>query len=129
MTRVLVIEDNAQIRMIAMRFLRSGGYDVLEAPDGTTAVRLFADQGADILLTDVHLGDLNGNEVIRTLRSADATLPAVLMTGSMRGLPGAPVVDDDLEHTVCLLYKPFTPAELSASLDDAVARRPGAGAS
>ncbi|MFN8572174.1 MAG: response regulator [Gemmatimonadaceae bacterium] len=124
MTRVLVIEDSDQLRMIATRFLKWGGFDVLEASKGSAGLAMFAEHGADVLLTDVHLGDLNGNDVIRSLRMARASLPVVVMTGSVQGLPGARIVDADLESSVSLLYKPFTQAQLSASIEDAVARRP-----
>ncbi len=124
MTRVLVIEDSDQLRMIATRFLKWGGYEVVEASKGSTGLEMFAEHGADVLITDIHLGDLNGNDVIRTLRVAVANLPAVLMTGSVQGLPETRIIDADLESTVCLLYKPFTQAQLSASIQDAMARRP-----
>jgi DNA-binding response OmpR family regulator len=109
---VLVVEDHRQLRSILCRLLRRGGYAVLEARNGTEAMRVACDHlaGIDLLLTDVSMPDLSGPDLAAELRSRHAGLRTLFVTGHGRG--DARLGDDDVE----VLCKPFTDRELIAAV-------------
>jgi two-component system cell cycle response regulator len=78
--RILVVDDIADNRRRLSVFLRSGGYNTLEAANGTDALRLAAE--ADLILLDVLMPGIDGYEVCRRLRSRHETrfVPVVMVT-------------------------------------------------
>jgi DNA-binding response OmpR family regulator len=72
---VLVVDDHASFRRWARSFLESEGYDVVgEAADGAAAVREAVRLRPDVVLLDVHLPDVDGFEVARTICRGDQPL-------------------------------------------------------
>src|SRR5215213_8525503 len=69
MTRVLVVEDDAQLRRAIAINLRARGYDVENAPDGSTALRIAAATVPDLVTLDLGLPDIDGSDIIRGLRA------------------------------------------------------------
>ena len=104
---VLVLEDEDYVRSLAVRMLRRLGYDVLEASEGTEAIRLFrtCEEGVDLLLTDVVMPGMSGGEVVETLRRAHADLRVLYMSG--HGDESA-VNQDVAGPPPALIQKPFT---------------------
>jgi DNA-binding response OmpR family regulator len=92
--------------------LTSAGHEVSAAPDGAAGLRLWRETGADLVLTDLHMPQMNGLEVIRALRAAAPTLPVVAMSGT-----GATREEDLIQSvrqfgSVGVLGKPFSWDEL-----------------
>ncbi|MGE7139429.1 response regulator [Luteibacter sp. NPDC031894] len=79
--RVLVVEDDALIRMSIAEMLESRGHVALEAGDGNEALRIHASQPVDVLLADVGLPGMNGVEVAAKLRETQPNLPVLYATG------------------------------------------------
>ena len=79
MTRVLVVEDEKNLREPLVFLLQREGYDVVEAEDGTSALDVFRSHGADIVLLDLMLPGLSGNEVCRAIR-AESSVPVIMVT-------------------------------------------------
>jgi DNA-binding NtrC family response regulator len=77
--RVLVVDDEPLIRWSIGERLRAEGYNVLEAADGCTAIDLF-EHGADIVLLDSKLPDVDGITVLRCLVDRDPNARIILMT-------------------------------------------------
>ena len=71
--RVLVVEDDAWIRWFMCDVLSDEGYDVLEAADGRTAIRLVDENPPDIMLLDIAMPGVTGVEVLRHLRGRRGT--------------------------------------------------------
>src|SRR6476661_6314126 len=69
MPHVLVIEDDAQLRPVIARMLRVSGYEATEAADGASGLARWRDGGADVVLTDLYLGDMDGIQVVLQLRA------------------------------------------------------------
>jgi CheY-like chemotaxis protein len=109
---ILVIEDENVVRHLACRGLRDHGYDVVEARNGTQALRYIREhpQAVDLVISDVVMPEMGGRELGRRLATLDTDLPILYMSGYtgddvvQRGLldPGAP-----------FQQKPFTPAGLA----------------
>lgn len=130
MRRVLVIDDEADVRLLYRVNLRHAGHDVLEAVDGESGIELAFAHLPDALVLDLMLPSVDGFGVLRTLRADERTreLPVLVLTANTR-------LDD---HRRCfelgadhVITKPFVPDALtdgidhlmSSDHDDRVARR------
>lgn len=118
MTRVLVVEDEINLREPLVYLLQKEGYDVIEAEDGNTAVELFHSHTPDILLLDLMLPGLSGNEVCRQIRTS-SEVPIIMLTAK----------DAEIDKVVGLelgaddyVTKPYSTRELLARMK-AVLRR------
>jgi putative two-component system response regulator len=80
--RVLVVDDNLSITNLLQKVLQSEGYEVAVASDGFQALALVADSPPDLILLDLDLPRLNGDEICRRLKSNPATqlIPIVMVT-------------------------------------------------
>jgi two-component system, OmpR family, KDP operon response regulator KdpE len=118
MTKVLVIDDEAQIR----RFLRAGfelhGFSVFEAENATIGLRIATMNAPDLIILDINLPDLEGSEVLERIRSW-SNVPIIVLS-----------IQDDEQAKVRLLrlgaddyvVKPFGISELLARSDAALRR-------
>jgi two-component system, OmpR family, phosphate regulon response regulator PhoB len=77
--RVLVVEDEADIRDMLAYNLRQEGYDVASAETGSTALEEVTQFGPDLIILDLMLPDISGVEVCRRIRGGDRPQPAVIM--------------------------------------------------
>lgn len=120
MTKVLVVEDEASMREALVFLLRSEGYVVVEAEDGEQAVKVFAAEGADLVLLDLMLPKLSGKEVCKALR-AQSDVPVIMLTAKDTEIDkviGFEIGADDY------VTKPYSKNELLARMK-AVLRRNG----
>lgn len=118
MTRVLVVEDERNLREPLVYLLQKEGYDVIEAEDGNSAVENFRNLGADLILLDLMLPGLSGNEVCRLIR-ADSQVPIIMVTAKdteIDKVVGLEIGADDY------VTKPYSTRELLARMK-AVLRR------
>ena len=112
---ILLVEDEPSVRDLASKFLRRQGYRVLEARDGTSALKEIARHAGpiDLLLTDVVMPDFSGPEVARRVREGRPSTKVLYMSG---------YTDDAmLQHGVLrqetpFLQKPFNAKELAAKV-------------
>ncbi|HZP66373.1 MAG TPA: response regulator, partial [Rudaea sp.] len=111
---ILVVEDEADVRDIAIAFLRSLGYSVLSAHDANEALALVA-RHADIALvfSDVVLGTgMTGVELAESVRRSRPQLPVLLTSGYEHSAFGARGAGEDL----AVLRKPYRREELAAAV-------------
>ena len=78
--RLLVVEDEDNIRELLATSLRFAGFEVETAADGTSAVKAAEESDPDLIVLDVMLPDFDGFEVTRRLRSRGRTAPIVFVT-------------------------------------------------
>jgi len=79
--RVLIVDDEEPIRMFADRVLRDAGYDTVVAADGHAALKTFEEQGSfDLLLADLMMPGIRGDELARRLRQLDPELKVLYLS-------------------------------------------------
>ena len=104
--RILVVEDNTDLRRMFKTALALAGFDVAEAGDGLEALRVVEERPPDLVVLDLMLHALDGISVQQELaaRPATAAIPVVIVTGS--------AIDTDRLEVACVLRKPVMPDEL-----------------
>ena len=81
--RILIVEDDADIRELVELALTDGGYDVLTAPDGASALAVVQQHPPDLILLDAHLPRVTGEEFARSYTDQSGSpAPIVLLTAS-----------------------------------------------
>lgn len=122
--RVLVAEDQEEMRTLLRRALERRGYDVVEAPDGPQLVRAIVDglrasetQVPDLIVTDVRMPGYSGLEVLARLRREGWTTPFILITAF-----GDAQLHEEAARlgAACVLNKPFAMEDLCAAVESLV---------
>lgn len=88
MRNILVVDDNAINRQLAVYLLKKGGYNVYEAESGRQAFDFLAEQTPDVILLDIQLPEMDGVEVLKRIRANAATkdITVIALTAyTMRG--------------------------------------------
>ena len=121
MSKVLIVEDEANIRQLVKYNLEKESFQVLEAEDGLLGLRLAKAEKPDLVLLDLMLPQMDGLEVSRSLKGnpATAALPIIMLTAKSEEIDkviGLELGADDY------MTKPFSPRELVARVK-AVLRR------
>jgi two-component system KDP operon response regulator KdpE len=111
-TKVLVIDDEPPIRKLLRMGLTAQGYQILEAPNGKTALALLA-QEPDLVILDLGLPDIQGHELLKMIRAGNESVPIVVL--SSRGDEAGKVQALDLGADD-YLTKPFGMDELLARM-------------
>jgi CheY-like chemotaxis protein len=108
---VLVVDDEDAVRAVARRILTSAGYVVLEASDGVEALKVLKDYsgGIDLLLTDVVMPRMGGQELAERMNDVQRDIRVLFMSGYLEDglLANRGEVSDSLP-----LSKPFTAEDL-----------------
>ena len=81
MARILIIDDDPQIRHILRRILNQAGYEVVEAENGIQGLRQYREAQPDLVISDIFMPEKDGLELIDALRSAEATVPIIAISG------------------------------------------------
>ncbi len=81
MTRILVIDDDAQIRSILKEMLEGAGYDVIEAPDGEIGLKLFRENPLDLIIMDIVMPKKDGIDVIAELQHDFPDVKIIAISG------------------------------------------------
>ena len=116
--RVLIIEDDAKIRMLLKEYLEGNGFQILTLSDGNNALDVINSESPDIVILDIMLPGKDGLEVLREIRQKNS-VPVIMLTAKGEDadrIVGLELGADDY------LPKPFNPRELLARLK-AVMRR------
>jgi DNA-binding response OmpR family regulator len=118
--RVLVVDDDSDLRLLVEKLLSGAGYVVESAADGRAALRAFHATPADIVVLDVSMPELDGFETLERLRDL-SNVPVILLTarsGEIDKVRGFRAGADDY------VVKPFGRQELLARIEALLRRRP-----
>ena len=121
MTKVLVIDDEAPIRLLCRVNLEAEGMNVIEAADGPSGVEKARDEGPDVILLDVMMPGLDGWRVAEQLLEDNRTtgIPIIFLTARAEFRDRARGLDIG---GVDYVTKPFNPLELAPLVRDLLAR-------
>jgi two-component system nitrogen regulation response regulator NtrX len=81
--RVLVVDDEQDVRLVLGDFLASRGYDVTQAQRGAEALTLLERMRPDVVLLDVFMPGMDGMETLRRIVAAHPSLPVIMVTGNV----------------------------------------------
>jgi CheY-like chemotaxis protein len=119
--RILVVDDEELVRMVMKAVLVAGGYEVTEASNGEEALKRFREgsERFDLVVMDMQMPRLSGEEALRQLRQIDPDIKALLLSG---GVP-----EKETEKWIALggvkfLQKPFQNNELFDTVRRAIGR-------
>ncbi len=124
---VLVLDDEANIRLLLRRALRDHGYEVVTAEDGPEAIALVGARGAEfrLVITDIMMPKMDGFQTVKAIRRMQPNLPVVAVSG-VGGFRAE--FDQFPPPKVHLVAKPFTIDEILTvareALDEAAAQKP-----
>ncbi|HLK35791.1 MAG TPA: ATP-binding protein [Polyangiaceae bacterium] len=118
--KVLLVDDDDRVRTALRHLLELLGFDVVDAPDGASALRLFArEPSLRLVLLDLTMPGMGGDEVFRQLSRARRDLPVVLTSGHERAMRAT--LRDEAVTPAAFLPKPFTLRELARTLERVLA--------
>lgn len=87
MSRVLIIEDDEQVRSMLRFRLEDAGHDVAEASEGGEGMALFKEAPFPLVITDLIMAGMEGIETIRTLKKTDTGVKLIAISGGGRADP------------------------------------------
>ena len=122
MPRVLIIDDQKDVRAMVGIVLRVHRFEVVEAESGAAGLNAFEESPFDAAIVDIFLGDTSGVDVIASLRERAPGLPIIAVSGmtTLDFMDQSP----HLANVVCL-QKPFRPNDLLQALRKAQAAAGG----
>jgi DNA-binding NtrC family response regulator len=112
--RILLVDDDPEIRSLYAEVLAESGYHVDTATDGASGWRALKAHHYDVLITDNTMPGVTGMELIKKVRSEDMTLPVILASGTA---PMDELSENPWIHIEALLPKPYTVAELVKTVE------------
>ena len=111
--RILVVDDDASIRRTLQLLLSRAGFQVTQARDGSEAVRMWRDQGGDLVITDLHMPEKDGIQTIIELISQTPSIRIIAMSGGGQTKRLDLLGNLGLLHaSVLTIEKPFTLSEM-----------------
>lgn len=121
MTKVLVVEDEQSLREPLVFVLEKEGYEVLQADNGEEAIKIFESVGADVILLDLMLPKIDGNQVCKHIRKV-SSVPIIMLTAKdseVDKVVGLEIGADDY------VTKPYSTRELLARMKAVLRRKVG----
>ena len=118
MASILLVDDNDQLRRMIERGLTKSGHEVLTAVNGKSALAILPKVKFDLILTDIVMPDMEGLELIRSIRKMNSAAKIIAMSGGGRG-----TADDYLTlaknfGATATLQKPFEFDALVKTVDE-----------
>jgi CheY-like chemotaxis protein len=118
--RILVVDDEEDVRNLLSRMLSVVGYEVKEAGTGHEAFNLFLQRPFDLVLTDLNMPGLDGWGLARRVKGHSPKTPVVLITGEKREHIMNRMAESDVD---CALFKPCTLKEIHYTLQDMLVKK------
>ncbi len=115
MEKILLVDDDDDVRSIIRKMLEKGGYQVIEASNGRQGLKIIEKHLPVAIVTDIIMPDMEGLEFTKTIARQKPELPLIAITGAKNG--------SYLQVALRLgaasgLYKPFDCNELLAAVED-----------
>ena len=117
MARILIIDDEEDVRYVLRRILGRAGHEILEAADGGEGIEIDKSEAPDLVITDIFMPEVEGMETLREIKKNHPDQKIIVISGG-----GKSGYLDILDAAVSLgamerIAKPFSPSELLAKVD------------
>lgn len=120
--QILVVDDEASVRLLIRRTLEEQGYRVVTAADGNEGLAKLDQGGIDLVLLDINMPGLDGFQVLELIRRR-SNLPVIMLTGMAKASALHDTLDIGADDYIT---KPFSPVELVARIKAKLRRaKPG----
>ena len=123
MTRILVADDDKDLRTVLRVALEVEGYEVETVPNGESAMRAHEERPADVLITDLFMPERDGFETLRYFRALKPGMPIVAISGWKHGQKSDHLAVALHAGADVILRKPFELGELLEQLRHWIARK------
>lgn len=120
MARILLVDDDDQVRAMLKEVLGSSGYEVWEANDGTGVCKLYEQHRFDLVITDLVMPGIEGIELIIGLRQIDENVKIVAMSGAGPNSAETYLNIANKLGAQHILSKPFTMQEFLTTVSSAL---------
>ena len=117
--RILIVDDERNVRLTYRTALETEGFEVAEAESGATAVEKFAQSTFDVAVLDLRMPEMDGLELLEAMRDKNIKTPAVIIT-AYGDVPNA--VKAMKLGAIDFLAKPVTPDQLRTILNEVIER-------
>jgi len=117
MARILIIDDEAALRDVLARLFEREGHEVCTAGDGVQGLQLWREQGAAVVILDIHMPRSDGIETLVQLRALAPALPVIVISGGDQTRALGLLGDARLLGATRTLAKPFPLSELTAAVN------------
>ena len=116
---ILCVDDNEQALSVRKFLLETRGYRVISAPSAHDALEIFRSGGIDLVLSDLVMPQMDGNEMVRRMKDISPEVPMVLVSGTVKAFERANRADAFLPKGAC------TPVEVLERIRVMIARKRG----
>ena len=120
--RILVAEDNKNVRAVLAATLSSMGFDVSLAGDGIEALTFFLESPFDLVLTDLQMPLMDGSIVAHYIKERSPNTPVILLTGADRETVWNKVENGSIDSIIC---KPFKLDDFKKTIQGALGAQRG----
>jgi CheY-like chemotaxis protein len=121
MIRILLVDDDVMSRGAIHKMLERAGYAVESTSDGDEVIRMYGQQAADLVITDLIMPDKDGLEIIQDLRKLNPKVRILAISGGGRVDANEYLAVARKFGAVEVLSKPFTKEDLRKAVDAALA--------
>lgn len=118
MARILIIDDESQIRSMLRLMLERVGYEVVEAPDGIEGIRQYREKPADLIITDLIMPNKDGIGMIIDLKKEFPKVKIIAMSGGGVNRPEGYLDGAKKLGASCTLTKPIDREEMLMAVKD-----------
>jgi CheY-like chemotaxis protein len=118
MALILIIDDEPQIRSMLKLMLERDGYEVAEAPDGIEGIRIYRQNPADLIITDLIMPNKDGIGVIIDLKKEFPNVKIIAMSGGGLNKPEGYLKGAKKLGAACTLTKPIDRDEMLRAIKD-----------
>ncbi len=118
MARILIIDDEPQIRSMLTLMLEREGYEVVEAPDGVEGIKVYRQNPADLIITDLIMPNKDGIGMIIDLKKEFPDVKIIAMSGGGLNKPDGYLKGAKKLGAACTLTKPIDREKMLEAVRD-----------
>lgn len=115
--RILVVDDEQDIRQLVALIAEASGYEVVQAANGAEGLQALQEAAFDLVILDIMMPEMDGWEVCRQIKSHQRTMETPVLILTVRSQPLDKVIGMEVVHADGYLTKPFERVDLLAAIE------------